>query len=220
MKRSAAIALLLAVSLVPAGLAFAGEDDDDEGKDEMADANAEVAKKKQKLLSAIPTSDAALINVAKKDLPASPDLLNLGKRATKALARCVSDNVDDAVRTSCANLLGRIGDRAALPALQGATEAWNPMVRCAAVNALRAVPDPSSVEPLRKLLAREDEDVSTKIAAYRTLGALADQKAVKILRDALHSAPGTFSVYRDVAFEGIWRSRHLLSQGTLVEVVK
>jgi HEAT repeat protein len=218
MKRALAFGLLMSLALLPASLAFA--DDDDDGDGEIAEGSAEIAKKKEKLLASIPSTETVLINVAKKDLPASPDLLNLGKRATKALARCVSDNVDDAVRTSCAILLGRIGDRAALPALQGATEAWNPSVRRAAVGALRSMPDATSIEPLKKLLARDDEDPATKVAAYRTLGALAHQDAVKVLRDALHSPPGGLAMYRDVALEGLWRSRHLMSHATLVDEVK
>jgi HEAT repeat protein len=218
MKRAVVALLLSAFALAPTALALADEDDDDDdGIEELAASMTEVARKKAKILAALPSDETALINVARKDLPASPDLLNLGKRATKALARCAADNVDDDVRTICAALLGRIGDRAALPALQGATEAWNPNVRRAAVDALRAIPDPSSIEPLRKLVVREDEDLSTKTAAYRTLGVLSDQRAVKILRDALRASPSPF---REVAFEGVWRSRHLLARGTLIDDVK
>lgn len=114
-------------------------------------------------------------------MPASPDLLNLGRRGTKALARCVADNVDDSVRIKCATVLGRIGDRSALPALQGALEAWNPWVRTAAIRAVRSMPDASSVDPLIRIVQREDEELPNRALALEVLGSMSDQKAVKAL---------------------------------------
>ena len=49
--------------------------------------------------------------------------------------------------------------RDGLHALQGALEAWDANVRRAAIDALRRMPDPTSVVPLSKILEREDEDV-------------------------------------------------------------
>ncbi len=210
-------------ALVPCALvstrAFADEEDD--GDDEMAAAHApaDIAKKKRAVLAAIPATEGVLINVTKKELPASPDILNLGKRATKALSRCAADNVDDSIRTTCASLLGRIGDKAALPGLQGALEAWSPSVRKAAILALGKIPDASSRPQLEKLLARDDETAENVGAAYRTLGMLSDQKALTTLRAALHTAPEKLKTARIAPFEGVWRSRHLMARGTLIEEV-
>ncbi len=196
--------------------AVAGEDDDADDDAEIS-AQDELTKKRRATLAAIPADEAALINVTAREMPASPDVLNLGKRGTKALARCVADNVDDGLRRSCAALLGRLGDRAALPALQGALEAWSPAVRAAAIEALRRIPDASSLQPLAKLLARKDEELGNKSAALEALGALSDQRATPLLRAALHDEKAGLSLS---AFRGLFRSRHLMARDTLVSEVK
>lgn len=219
--RRALFAALLLAGLLPtfgvAHRAFAGDDDDDDEDATEVSALDALTKRRRATLAAIPTNETALINVTAREMPASPDILNLGKRGTKALARCVADNVDDGLRYTCASLLGRIGDRAALPALQGALEAWAPRVRGAAIAALRRIPDPSSFEPLQKLLARKDEDSYNKGAALEALGALSDKRALKPLRDALRDEKGGLSLE---AFRGLWRSRHLMGRDTLVGDVK
>jgi HEAT repeat protein len=213
------VAMALLPTIVATRAALAQDDGEGEGEqdEEMSKTSAatELSKKKQKVLLGITADESVLINVTRKDLPASPDILNLGKRGTKALARCVADNVDDHVRTTCAVLLGRLGDRSSLSALQGALEAWNPSVRRAAIAALRNIPDPSSFEPLKKLLARDDEAPDNRAAVFRTLGMLSDQRAVTVLRTTLNQKD---SPAQDLvpAFEGLWKSRHLMARSTLV----
>ena len=57
-------------------------DEDEEGDDADAETTPleELSKKKKKVLEAIPTNESILINVTQREMPASPDLLNLGKR--------------------------------------------------------------------------------------------------------------------------------------------
>lgn len=218
--RPLALALALLPSLWVTRRALADFEPDD-GDEEMASASppTEVSKKKRKILSAIASDETVLINVTRKELPASPDILDLGKKATKALARCAADNVDDGVRFTCATLLGRIGDKASLPALQGALEAWSPQVRRAAILALGKVPDASSRVPLEKLLAREDESADNLAAAYRTLGMLSDGKAVATLRTAFRAPADKLRAGRLAPLEGLWKSRHLFARATLVDDV-
>jgi HEAT repeat protein len=177
-------------------------------------ARGAISQKRRAVLAAIPRDHGVLVNVTRADLPASPDILNLGKRAAGALARCVSDNVDDGVRSLCAALLGQLGDKRALVALQGALEAWNPEVRGAAIAALRRMPDASSFGALESLLLREDETPDNRLAALSTLGLLSDQRAVRLLRKKLHEQAG--SDLRPAAFRGLWTSRHLCARATLV----
>ncbi len=99
---------------------------------------------RQKILAKIPRDPSVLINVTYRDMPSSPDILNLGKRSTKALERCLSDNVDANVRSLCAVVLQALGDRRALPTLHAALEDWEVDVRWQVVRALGAIPDPSS----------------------------------------------------------------------------
>jgi HEAT repeat protein len=235
-KKLLLTALLAALALAPSAIvvkdALADEEDDDAPQAGEALSSDQLSKKRREVLQAIPKDETVLINVVQRDMPASPDILNLGRRGTKAIARCVSDNVADPLRTLCAELLGRLGDRAGLAALQGALEAWDPGVRGAAIAALRKMPDPSSVEPLSKILSREDEEGGNRAAALESLGAMSSGKAVKILRDALRKPPRAKNApdegdeegaappdLRVAAFRGLWRSRHLVDRPLLVSDV-
>ncbi len=191
----------------------------DEGDADPVEAGPsfEVGKKTAAILKAIASNGAVLVNVSRADLPASPDILNLGRRGTEALTRCVSDNVDDGVRSVCATLLGRLGDRRALGALQEALEAWSPEVRESAIVALRRMPEPSSFPALASVLSREDETPENRTLALQTLGLLSDQRAVSLLRKHLREPD---SELRPAAFRGVWSSRHLFARQTLVDDVK
>ena len=167
--------------------------------------------------------ETALINVTSREMPASPDVLNLGRKGTRAVARCVSDNVDDGLRTLCAEILGRIGDHAGLAALQGALEAWNPSVRGAAIQALMKIPDPGSIEPLTKILEREDEELENREGALLALGAISDPRAMRVVRGVYTKAKtgktedkAKDEALRAVAFRALWKNRHLMARTTLV----
>lgn len=170
-----------------------------------------------KLLRQIPTDPAVLINVAHSDLPASPDILNLGKRSTKALERCLSDNVDPGARALCAVVLESLGDRRALPTLRAALDDWEPQVRHRVINALAAMPDKANVEPLLKLYARKDEEPWIRVATLHALGAVSDQRVVRRLRDDLRVKPAEGDTdLRSQVFRALWRNRHLMARETVI----
>src|SRR6266536_5351858 len=87
-------------------------------------ADAATRSKPKRLLSEIATSSNALVNISAADIPASPDLLELGRSATPALGRCLADNPAEALRAECGDLLGVLGDPLALPQLHAALEDW------------------------------------------------------------------------------------------------
>ncbi len=180
----------------------------------------ERVQRRASILKAISTSDSVLINVTHRDLPASPDILNLGRRSSKALVRCATDNVDSEVREFCVSLLGRIGDRSSLLALQGALEAWEPLLRGAAIRALAKIPDPSSAKLLIQILEREDEALSNREGALETLGVLNNAQAIKTLRNALRSPPQGHTELRAPAFRGLWKSRHVVARAALLSDVE
>jgi HEAT repeat protein len=220
-RRSLLAPLLVVLGLAPvATVAFdALADDDDSALSEgpMENAPEDTPWDAQKrVLARLPTDPSVLINVTGREMPASPDILNLGKRGTKALSRCLSDNIDAHIRWTCAVLLGRLGDRAALPALQGALDDWEAPVRNAAAAALAELPDATSVGPLLGLLARKDEDAWNRATVLRALGALGHPKAVAALRTELRAKPTTGPDLRATAFRALWASRHLMARETLV----
>lgn len=187
-------------------------------EDEAAEATPreQLTKRRRAVLAKLTTDETVLINVTTRDMPASPDILNLGRKSAHALTRCVSDNVDDGLRRYCATLLGRIGDRAALPALQGALEAWDAGVRTAAIDALARMPDKSSVEPLIGLFHRADESAEIRTSVLRALGVIGDLRAIALLRELVHSKKADDAALRSTAFQALWRSRHLIARSVIV----
>src|SRR5262249_5893245 len=151
-------------------------------------------------------------NVSAADMPASPDILFLGKRSTRALERCLADNADAGLRALCAGMLGTLGDRSALPALHAALGDWETEVRLEVVRALRKMPADQSVDPLLPLFGRADEEASVRQAILRTLGAIGSPKAVAFLRRELGKSreelarPG--GDLRSMALQALWRCRH------------
>ncbi len=172
---------------------------------------------RQRVLAQMATNPAALINVGFGEMPSSPDVLNLGKRGTKALERCLQDNADTAVRAECARLLKAIGDRSALPNLRAALADWEPEVRYQVIQSLEAMPDEASFEPLYKLYQREDESMGNRLAIIDAMGALSSQRAVRVLRSELRKEPKKGeSDRRGRVFAALLRSRHLMARQTLV----
>ncbi len=175
------------------------------------------AEARKRVLASIPADPAVLINVTDREMPASPDILNLGKRSTRALERCLSDNVDAGIRETCAILLGRLGDRRALPTLQTALADWEAGVRREVIDALRAIPDRSSYASLARLFQRKDEDAANRAAILGALGALGDARAVQLLRAELRRKPNKDQPdLRPQAFAALWESRQLMAPATLV----
>ncbi len=180
----------------------------------------DASARRRAVLRAIPKDPTVLINVAGADMPASTDILNLGRPSRPALERCLADNVDDPMRSYCAELLGYLGDRRSLPALQTALDDWDSSVRSAVVGALARIPDPSSFEPLRKVFRRKDEQQHLRAEALYTLGLIGSPAAVRLLREELRLDPESAAAkqrgsFRATAFHGLWRSRHLLARTTL-----
>ena len=208
---------ILGPSAFVVGRALADEDDQEEAPQAGEKMNAEeVSKKRRAVLLAMATNDAVLINVTGRDMPASPDVLNLGRKSARALARCVADNVDDNLRSDCASMLGRLGDKAGLSALQGALEAWSPEVRAQAIQALRKMPDRSNVIPLRKFLDRKDEEPANIALAIQALGALSDTGSLPVLHSKFRSGNDTEPQIRIAAFWGLWKSRHIMARASIV----
>ncbi|MBM4377166.1 MAG: HEAT repeat domain-containing protein [Deltaproteobacteria bacterium] len=207
--------LLLLAALAPAAIvavqtaAIGTGQAEDEGL-------SEPERARRRLLRSIPSDASVLINVPYRDLPSSPELVNLGKRSTRALERCLADNVEVDARARCAIVLEALGDRRALGTLQTALADWEPAVRFRVVKALEAMPDPSSVAPLIKLFERKDEEVFIRTEIVRALGTISDKRVVTQLRKVLAEKPDAGLDLRPVAFESLWTQRHLMNRNTLI----
>jgi HEAT repeat protein len=210
---------LIVLGLLPAmsvAMRAAAEEGDD-GEEQAADDAESPWQARKRVLQAMASDASVLINVTDREMPSSPDILNLGKRGTKALERGLSDNVDAGIRRTCAMILGSLGDRGALKTLQAALDDWEPSVRHEVITALAKIPDPSSFEPLLKLYKRKDEEVFNRTNILRTLGALSHPRAVTVIRDELRKKPGLDQTdIRPAALLALWMSRHLVARETLI----
>jgi HEAT repeat protein len=166
------------------------------------------------ILKAIEKNPYALVNVTAADMPASPDVLQLGKRSTQALSRCLADNPDANLRADCASMLGTLGDVSALATLHVALEDWEPEVRLRVIQALGQLADHRSTQPLIAAYARNDETNENREAVLKSLGALGDKSAIAFLRKILDG-----NEHRPTAFAALWRNRHLVSKGVLIDEV-
>ncbi|AKT44134.1 HEAT repeat domain-containing protein [Chondromyces crocatus] len=174
------------------------------------------AAARRRVLAAMSSDPAVLINVTGREMPASPDILGLGKRGTLALSRCLADNVNADIRSTCAIMLGQLGDRRGLPALQAALDDWEPEVRAVVIQGVARMPDPSSLDPLLRLFRRTDEEVGNRVLILQALGALSQPKAVTVLRQELRRKPDADAPdLRATAFRALWMSRHLMARATL-----
>ena len=177
----------------------------------------------RKLLDAIPRDPVALVNVSAADMPASPDILFLGKRSTRALERCLADNADASLRALCAGMLGTLGDRSALPALHSSLADWEPEVRLEVVRALAKMPADQSIDPLLSLYGGQDEDASVRQAILRTLGAIGHPKAVAFLRRELSKPRAQLAQpggdLRRTALQALWRCRHRFAPSVMIDEV-
>ena len=183
----------------------------------QAFAEPEPPSPREVVLRKLPKDSTVLINVTGYEMPGSPDILNLGKRATAALERCLSDNTDAGLRVVCAQVLNDLGDRRALPTLRTAMEDWEEPVRFEVARALEAMPDAASYDVLAKVYRRKDESGRVKYVALSALGALGSQKAVRFLRGELRKVPKKDEQDRRAAvFRALWRSRSLMARTTLV----
>ncbi|HRI53081.1 MAG TPA: HEAT repeat domain-containing protein [Pseudomonadota bacterium] len=184
------------------------------------------AAARKKVLATLATDPTVLINVTEREMPASPDILNLGKRSTAALERCVADNAAADLRALCAELIGVLGDRRGLPTLYTALEDWEPEVRFSVIKSLAKMPDERSIEPLLRSYRRRDEDLANRKVILATLGQLSSRRAIKVLREELRRKPARPAKdgeeesaetggLRPAAFAALWHARRLIPRSAI-----
>ena len=190
------------------------------------------AAARKKVLATLATDPTVLINVTEREMPASPDILNLGKRSTAALERCVADNAAADLRALCGELIGVLGDRRGLPTLYTALEDWEPEVRFSVIKSLAKMPDERSIEPLLRSYRRRDEDLANRKVILATLGQLSSRRAIKVLREELRRKPARPAKVKDgeeesaetgslrpAAFAALWHARRLIPRSAIEDDV-
>ncbi|MFO7775479.1 MAG: discoidin domain-containing protein [Candidatus Hydrogenedentota bacterium] len=125
-----------------------------------------------------PETNAALID-AYADAPSDQQALIIatlaGRQASEALEPALEwvEDEEPAVRAAAAELLGALGDDAALDALANAARDEEAEVRAAAMDALGQWPSPAPLETLRELIPQLEEEAEREAAVEGAVNLLA-----------------------------------------------
>jgi HEAT repeat protein len=141
---------------------------------------------------------------SKVRLRASYQLIKLGAAAVEPLISRAATG-SDSLRYISAQILGRIGDARALPALKTLTRDPNNHVRRQAFVALGSMGDPELVEFLAVTLY-EDPLADLRAAAAEGLASLGDTLAVPSLVRALQDTAASVRKQSVVALNQLWTS--------------
>jgi HEAT repeat protein len=171
-------------------------------------AHAGIRPTTKQVLAQVVSNPDVLVNVGAADMPASPDILELGRRSTPALGRCLADNPDAGLRAACGDMIGVLGDPSAIAALHIALEDWDDSVRLHAVRSLGRIADARSAAPLVAAWQRGDETRENRLAILRALGSIASPPALAFLRHVMRAPIREHEDdLRPVAFSELWRNR-------------
>ncbi|MDY0058946.1 MAG: HEAT repeat domain-containing protein [Myxococcota bacterium] len=147
----------------------------DEGEQEGTDS---LTTRRRKVLAGLPTKPDLLINLAADELPATGDLIRLGKTATPALVNGLVNSMSREVRTTCAAVLAETRDPAALEQLLDALDDPDEEVVSWSLLALGSMESRRATPRLLFLLRQPRAPGHLKRTATGTLGRLGDPAAV------------------------------------------
>ena len=109
----------------------------------------------------------------------------------------------DRVRIVAIYTLGEIRDREAVGGLVTMLDDQNAHIRRSAAHALGKIGHVGSVGPLVQMMNNQDEDIMTRCTAARSLGRIADLKAVQALRLACQCRERILARAADQALHGV-----------------
>jgi HEAT repeat protein len=158
-----------------------------------------------RVLAIIPTDQDVLVNVTLDEMPGTPDLTRLGRAATAALSEGLLNNMDESVRSLCAQSLAEIADPAAAEALALALDDSSSDVRYQAVRALGNLGGTEQVKRLMELLRSPGEAAYVWAAAIHALGRIGDPRSPDILLALVHDK--TFAALRGDLARALWTAR-------------
>lgn len=133
-----------------------------------------VARRHQEILERLPGEHDLLINLDPVDLPATSDLIRLGRRATPGIVNGLVNSMSPQVRSSCAAVLTATRDPRALEPLLDALDDPELSVRWRAVDALGSIEGRKATPRLLGLLRQRGAPAEIKEQGIRALGRLGD----------------------------------------------
>ncbi|MBU0550186.1 HEAT repeat domain-containing protein [Myxococcota bacterium] len=133
------------------------------------------------VLKALPTQPDVLINVDPSDLPATADIIRLGKRATPAIINGLVNSMDAQVRGLCAEVLVATRDPQALEALMDALEDPQTWIQSLAIKALGQVESEAVAPRLIEFMNKKSVPGHLKREAISALSQLGDPRVIPVL---------------------------------------
>ncbi len=163
-------------------------------------------ERRQKVLKQIPDDPDILINITYGDLPATSDMVQLGKRATPAIANCLINNMEPGIRASCAEVLTATRDARAIDPLMDALDDPSGRVVSMALQSLSAVETRKPTKRLLKMMKRPNVPSYLRNEAVLALGRMGDPKAIDPLMDYFEDT------WDPAAQKALWDMRHRLDE--------
>lgn len=174
------------------------------------------AKERLRILSEIPPNPDVLINVSYDVMPGTSELTALGRKATAALVRGLSDNADDSVRGLCASVLAELRDPAGGTALSEALGDRSVTVRIESARGLGNLAEPKYGPVLLRRLDDPEEDVGVVNTAIISMGNIGYTKAISPMISLLRSDRG--AGFAPAIIEALWEMRNKADTGDLIDV--
>ncbi|MBM4320004.1 MAG: HEAT repeat domain-containing protein, partial [Deltaproteobacteria bacterium] len=184
---------------------------DMEGEEDESGGTLE--QRRRKVLEQLPTKPDLLINLGPDDLPATGDMVQLGKRATPAILNGLVNNMSPQVRASCASVLTATRDPRAIEPLIDALGDPDTQVVRLALEALGTVENRQATPKLLALLRQPRVAAYVKEEAVRALGQLGDPAAIKPLLEYF------LKTWDGAAQQALWNMRRHLDGDQLEQIV-
>lgn len=169
----------------------------------------ELARRRREVLQKMVSEPEILINLKAEELPATSDMVRLGKKTTPAISHGLINNLDPAVRASCAAVLTATRDGRAIDPLIDALEDPDHRVASLALQALATVETRKPTAPLLAMLRRPGVPGYLKSEAVAALGRGGDPRAVPVVMAWF------LETWDPAAQQALWDMRHQLSERQL-----
>ncbi|MCK6526553.1 HEAT repeat domain-containing protein [Myxococcota bacterium] len=169
--------------------------------------------RKREVLERLAREDGLLINLDPYDLPATSDLVRLGRPATPAVVNGLVGSMSPDVRAACALVLTATRDPRALGPLLDALDDPEYAVRSRAIQALGSLESRQATARLLDLVGKKGVPEYLREEAVRALGRLGDPQAVRPLLDRFRTS------WDPATQQALWDLRRLLPARALEEVV-
>jgi HEAT repeat protein len=142
------------------------------------DAEDPAELRRRQVLERLAAEPNLLINLDPYDVPATSDIIRLGKKATPAVVNGLVNSMSPAVRTTCALVLSATRDPRALDPLLDALDDPEVSVRYRALDAIGSIEGRKAIPRLLALLAQRGTPPDLREQVVWALGRLGDPSAV------------------------------------------